>query len=209
MNNYKYGIVCAMPEETLKIVDTYNLKPVKTYYDLKLYNNDNIILIQSGIGKTASAFATMKLLSMFSPSHIINIGLCGAVDNNLSIGDTFLIDDVYQADAYIPFEVENFMQHINVNLFGEGRVHKTKSLATVDRFVNEINDSLGFNINADLVDMEGYSVAYVCRENMTPYTLIKSVSDFCNKESDTELFDNLTIAMNNGLSLLKQIINET
>ena len=200
MSNFKYGIISAMREETQKIKEALNLQSLKP----GIYYRDNICLIESGIGKTASAFATTRLIYNCEPEKIINIGLCGAVDNDLEIGETLFVSDVYQADAYKPFPgYEDFVAHIKPK---HPIKVKTARLATVDHFVDRIDDTLGFTLDADIVDMEGYSVAYVCRQFGIDCYLIKSVSDYCDHDSKTDLYTNLETAMNNSIAVLKEVV---
>jgi len=206
MSEFRYGIVSAMQEETEKIVKEFNLIHIPLQIP-NIYFNDDIVLIESGIGKTASAYATTHLINVWQPDHIINIGLCGGINPDLKIGDTFLVNDVHQADVYKPFEgYEDFVAHITLENSYCKVKSKSASLATVDKFVDRIDSSLGFELSADIVDMEGYSVAYVCQQYRKQCCLIKSICDMCNENSDTDLYDNLELAMNNGIKILKKII---
>ena len=197
----KTGIVCAMHEEVQKIVSALALKPSDAVLGYNTFANQHITLIESSIGKVASAIATAALIEEHQVEHIINIGLAGAL-SPIKAGQAFFISSVTQHDAFIPFE--NYQQDMYQRIdcthpHGE----PSATLTTGDQFItntSEISDK------ADMVDMEGFAVAYTAKRYQVQATLIKGISDDANDHSEQELFDNLNLAMDQTIELLKKVV---
>ena len=59
----------------------------------------NVVLVQSGIGKVASALATALLIQHFKPEAVINTGLAGGFDPELNVGDVVIGTEVRHHDV--------------------------------------------------------------------------------------------------------------
>ena len=77
-------------------------------------------------------------------------------------------------------------------------------LTTGDQF---ITNAVSINNGADMVDMEGFAIAYVANRYDIPITLIKGISDDANHNSKAELFQNLEMSMDQTIALLKTILD--
>jgi nucleoside phosphorylase len=198
----KIGIVCAMREEVEKIINAFNLTKIKSQLDYKIYQNNHITLIESSVGKVASTLATIILINKFNVDKLINIGLAGAI-KPIATGTAYFIKSVNQHDAFMPFDDYQQDMYQSINCTVPKQTDKTATLTTGDQF---ITDSSKINTNADMVDMEGFAVAYVANRYNIPITLIKGVSDNANNSSEAELFANLNNAMDKTIKLLKRII---
>jgi nucleoside phosphorylase len=204
MINYKYGIVCAMREESEKIIKALALSEL--YGTLfPTHSNENIVLIESQIGKVASTVATTHLINAYNPDSIINIGIAGSANTRYKFPNTYIISSVSQCDVFMPFEQyqEDMYQEINcfVPIPVKATSIQTATLATGDKFVEDVT-----NIDEDLVDMEGFAVAYVAKKYNKQVILIKSVSDNVDNVAQDIMFDNLNTAMDTSISVLKEII---
>jgi nucleoside phosphorylase len=198
----KIGIVCAMREEVEKIIIAFGLSKIESQLDYKIYQNNHIVLIESSIGKVASALATTILINKFNVEQLINIGLAGAI-KPINTGTAYFISSVNQHDALMPFDDYQQDMYQNINCTVPKQINQTATLTTGDQF---ITDSSKINTNADMVDMEGFAVAYVANRYNIPITLIKGISDNANNSSEAELFANLNNAMDKTVKLLKLII---
>jgi adenosylhomocysteine nucleosidase len=131
-------------------------------------------LVVTGLGKTAAAVATTRVLAGSDPARtlVVNIGTAGALRPGLEgihVPGTAVNHDM-NADAiralgYDPQEC----------LTVEGGDDTV--LASGDVFVTDpaVRDLLAKQ--AHLVDMEGYAVAYACRQMGATVRLVKHVSD--------------------------------
>ena len=131
-------------------------------------------VVVTGLGKTAAAVATTRALAGVDPARtlVVNIGTAGALRDGLEgihlPGTTVNHDmnaDAIRALGYDPeerLEVEG----------GDDTV-----LASGDVFVTDPAVRALLAAEAHLVDMEGYAVAYACRQMGVPVRLVKHVSD--------------------------------
>src|SRR5699024_1823340 len=62
-------------------------------------NDNEIILLKSGIGKVNAAMATTILLERFEPTHVINTGSAGGFSNKLEVGDIVIGKEVVHHDV--------------------------------------------------------------------------------------------------------------
>ena len=132
-------------------------------------------VVVTGIGKVAAATATTDaLLSRRDGSELVvfNIGTVGALHDGL--GGLFLPStvinhdmngDVIRALGYDPRDVLHVER-------GDGTV-----LASGDAFISDPETRRRLGERAQLVDMEGYAVAYACQRLGVPVRLVKHVSD--------------------------------
>jgi nucleoside phosphorylase len=198
----KIGIICAMSEEVDKIVTAFNLKKIDNNLGYKVYQNQQITLIESSIGKVASTLAASVLVNSENIDQLINIGLAGALKNT-PVGTAYFVSSVTQHDAFIPFEEYQQDMYQRINCLVPAHAKNTATLATGDQFIDNIEQ---VDSNADIVDMEGFAVAYVAKKHNLPITIIKGVSDDANSSSEAELFKNLNIAMDQTITLLRKVI---
>lgn len=130
-------------------------------------------LVLTGVGKTAAATAVTRALAQ-SPdiTEVVNVGTAGALRPGLTglhVPGTVLNHDLsagaLRALGLDPVDV--------LDVPGGDRT----VLASGDVFVADplVRDRLAER--ADLVDMEGYAVAWACRAFGVPVRLVKHVSD--------------------------------
>lgn len=98
----KIGLIAAVPEEINTLHHDLSFTDEVTYaertYYIGHYNNTEIILVYSRIGKVAASITTCALIEKFNADKIIFTGLAGAVTNKLNRGDIVLADTTYQHD---------------------------------------------------------------------------------------------------------------
>lgn len=158
-------IVTALKSEALPIIDFFNLLK-NDDLKFKIFVNDKITIIISGIGKINSAIAT-TYLSPQPNDKIINIGICGGT--NHKIGEIFQIKKIIDKSSNKVVHIKNIA---NLNA------------TTITCCDLPQNDPKKFKNT--LIDMESFgfyeaSCKFVEKENIQ---LIKIVSD---KISDTIL----------------------
>tara|TARA_E500000318_G_scaffold95595_1_gene95459 strand:+ start:1441 stop:1971 length:531 start_codon:yes stop_codon:yes gene_type:complete len=123
-----------------------------------------------GIGKVEAALNTYKLIKKHNPSRIINFGSCGNL-KNFKVGEILDIAQVYD-DFYgciVPEHKPIILKHTGFQLF------------TTDTFYDKENSYSKHYTNmikeCDVVDMEGYAIAKVCKQEKVPLSIYKWVSD--------------------------------
>ena len=152
----------------------------------RLFQNDGILLIISGIGKANAAMATAYICLKYKPSCICNLGAAGATHSGYDLGEICHIQKIVEPDRP---DLET----------GKPCVHKpdllagfnTTILATSDRAVLDPKERKAMSITADLIDMEGASVVQACRMFQIKCYLFKFVSDTPDHTLDQDIVDHI------------------
>jgi len=131
-------------------------------------------VVVTGLGKTAAAVATTRALADMdlSRTSVVNVGTAGALHDGvegLHLPGVVLNHDMNaEAIRALGYDPEERL----ILDGGDGTV-----LASGDVFVTDAAVRVALARRADLVDMEGYAVAYACRRMGVPVRLVKHVSD--------------------------------
>ena len=96
------GIIVAMDEEREEIQNFLEEIEIKQIYNLRFLmgtiGKRKCVVIKSGVGKVNAARATQILIDNFELDCIINVGVAGAVNYLLNIGDVVIAKHVVQHD---------------------------------------------------------------------------------------------------------------
>ena len=222
------GIVVAMDEEKAEIEKLISNKEIKKTNNLKFIigkiKDKNIVLIQCGVGKVNAARTTQKLIDKFNVTTIINVGVAGAINSNLKIGDVIIAKKVIQHDfditafghnkGYITDVGEGIESDKNllekVKEISQENSYKTKIgiIATGDIFCTDIKmkEKINNKFNADVVDMECGAIAQVSFLENIPFLAIRSVSDIPNGDNAKTFDENLKTASKIASEVLYNIL---
>lgn len=193
------GIIFAMQEELIELKKYLHINNEKKIYDLIFYeatlNNQNIILTESGIGKTNAARTTQILIDYYKPEAIFNIGVAGGIAKNLKVGDIIISTSLVQHDfditafdhpkGYIPnignnIPIDNKLLNTTKTIFDTNNIsYKEGLIASGDIFCTKESMATKINtqFNALCVEMEGASIAQTAYLSKTPCLVIRSISD--------------------------------
>lgn len=193
------GIIFAMQEELIELKNYLHINKEKKIYDLIFYeatlNNQNIILTESGIGKTNAARTTQILIDYYKPEAIFNIGVAGGIAKNLKVGDIIISTSLVQHDfditafdhpkGYIPnignnIPIDNKLLNTTKTILDTNNIsYKEGLIASGDIFCTKESMAIKINtkFNALCVEMEGASIAQTAHLSKTPCLVIKSISD--------------------------------
>lgn len=193
------GIIFAMQEELIELKNYFHINKEKKIYDLIFYeatlNNQNIILVESGIGKTNAARTTQILIDYYKPKAIFNIGVAGGIAKNLEVGDIIISTSLVQHDfditafdhpkGYIPnigntIPIDNNLLNTTKTILDTNNIsYKEGVIASGDIFCTKESMATKINtqFNALCVEMEGASIAQTAYLSKTPCLVIRSISD--------------------------------
>lgn len=170
-------IITAMGCEAKPLIDFFKLKKDNTIKKFQVFKNENITLMISGVGPIKSAIATTHLFSNFAPLEkdiIINLGVCGAKNRDFTLNEMVICNKIRNSITKRNFYPDMFFLHpfkeVSLETFGEPIFSD-------------------FNIESDIVDMEGasfFEAASLFFENHQIFT-IKIVSDFLNKVNEIDI----------------------
>ncbi len=144
-----------------------------------------------GVGKVASALATMQAILTYQPKQVILLGFGGAVDPSLEIGSALIATRVVQYDLDLrrfklawgdTFGPEGTVTKGTLDLFAPPLDGFAPAVfGTADRFLlrseREQHPELASELGIALADMEGYSVALASHLHQLPCSLLRVVSD--------------------------------
>ncbi len=160
-------IITALGVESENFISFYRLSRLKEF-KFPVYQNGDIVLIQTGIGKInieSRLKSISSLINGFERCQFINIGIAGGNPELVNIGDCFMINKINNAD-----DSETYYPDILVD-------HRMKeaSLVTVREPVTK-----GSEKYSGLVDMEASEIFRVCKELVPIHRMafIKIVSDY-------------------------------
>tara|TARA_B100000780_G_scaffold205236_1_gene145821 strand:+ start:217 stop:744 length:528 start_codon:yes stop_codon:yes gene_type:complete len=151
-----------------------------------------------GVGKINATYNTLKLIYAHKPKIIINYGSAGAINTKLK--GIIECTKFYQRDMdarSLDFEL------------GETPFDKTKeiiiskngySCGTGDNFLNKKPDMI-----VDVVDMEAYAIAKVCKLENIEFRCFKFISDNADKNANIDWNKNLAL----GAAAFSEAINSS
>lgn len=147
--------------------------------------------LRTGVGKVKSAFYLAEAINRAQPDLVVNVGTAGTVSHR--VGDIFVcrhfIDRDMQklTDLGMEYEIDSAgllaEKGYCLHWQGEGVCN------TGDTFLTELSD-----VQGDVVDMEAYAQALVCRAKEVPFISVKYVTDIIEQNSVKHWEDKLTDA---------------
>ena len=229
----RIGIIVAMQEELEEIkeyVEDINEKEIRhiTFIEGKV-EEKNVVLVQCGIGKVNAAMVTQALIDSYSIEYIVNIGVAGALNPMLNIGDVVIADKLIQhyfditafghSKGYITGvgdfiqtdeNLRNKLEKLNHNNKDNDYKIKLGIIASGDIFCTDIEmkNKIYSKFDADCVEMEGAAIAQVCYLNEIPFVVMRSISDSPNGKNAITFDKFLKIASKRIANLLVEFIKE-
>ncbi len=102
----KVAIISAMPEELKPVLDQILIISEEKFgipqkFILGKYKNLDLILCVGGIGKVNAAVSTTRLIEKYNPNVFIMIGVAGALNPDLKIGDIVIAKDAVYHDVNV------------------------------------------------------------------------------------------------------------
>ena len=138
----------------------------------------------TGVGKINATYNTIRLIYLHKPKIIINYGTAGAINSKLK--GIVECTKFYQRDMDV--------RGLDFEL-GETPFDKIKEIITSkdgyscgkgDSFVNKKID-----MEVDVVDMEAYAIAKVCKLENIEFKCFKYISDNADENADNDWGKNL------------------
>lgn len=136
-------------------------------------------IFQVGIGKINAASNLTEILWNEEPDIVVNFGSCGNL-KDYKVGEVIQVGTVHNNIDCRPFADFGVTPETNV-----GPIKLSSSgveLFTTDQIYDNSRSDyskkyLEMIEKCDIVDMEGYSLAYVCKQRNIPFVSFKWVSD--------------------------------
>ena len=225
------GVIGAMIEEVEILRDKMEIEDTKKIAGMEFYqgtlDGENVVLVQSGVGKVNAAACAQILVDHFGIDYLINSGVAGALNPDVTVGDIVISTDAVQHDVdatafgeepgVIPrmdisyFEADEKLvqlaQSVADELFEEISVFQGR-IASGDQFIANAEQKTKINENFApyAVEMEGAAIAHVAYLNEVPFVIIRSISDDASGEADVTYEDFLPLAAENASKMIEGMV---
>lgn len=219
------GIVGAMEEEIISLKNEVENFSVENIADIDFFIGNlfgkKIVLTKCGIGKVNAALCTTILINKFNVSKIVFIGVAGAVNKELKVGDIVISQDLIEHDFDTTIFGEEFGQ---IPRMKEWRFRADKNLIDLascvcnknnlnfvigrilsgDQFINSSEKVEWFRkqFAGDAVEMEGAALAHVCCLFNIPFVVIRSISDNADNSSHVDFKEFCLLAAENSKKII-------
>jgi len=201
----KIAIMGAMPEEVapiLKRLDSYTtIKYADNEYYESVYKGVELVVAYSKIGKVFSTLTASTMIQHFGCDLLLFSGVAGGINPKLKIGDLIVANKLSQHDlditafghpmGYVPggsvfVEADTKLIELSKEVANDlGKSVQEGIIATGDQFVHnqDVKDQIVKNFNADALEMEGGSVAVVCKSLNVPFFILRAISDTADTDA--------------------------
>lgn len=171
----KILLVYAIPEEKIEI----NIP------------NAEVIYVETGMGKVNASMRLMRAICEYHPDMVINAGSAGTL--NHKVGDIIVCNRFIDRDLR-KVTLDGVVSELEFDNDAIKRILSERELVygtcnTGDSFITQGND-----IEGDVIDMESFAEADVCREMGIPFFAVKYVTDIVGQNSSQEWFAKLADA---------------
>jgi adenosylhomocysteine nucleosidase len=159
-----------------------------------LVNHANVFF--TGVGKINAAMTVAKLVEKYKPKRIFNFGTAGGITTTGFVKCTQFVQrdmicmPLMENPGETPFETEH---RIVFDTNGA-------TCSTGDNFVT--NPDL--DIAADLVDMEAYAIAKICRSQNISFVCYKYITDNADNLAGTTWEEQVAKGESHYITILKQ-----
>ncbi|XPV69468.1 MAG: 5'-methylthioadenosine/adenosylhomocysteine nucleosidase [Halarcobacter sp.] len=201
----KLAIMGAMQEEIEPLLAHFeNVKVTEfaknKYYEVS-YNDLDIVIAYSKIGKVFASLTASTLIEKFGCDTLLFSGVAGGINSELKIGDLIIADKLCQHDlditafghphGFVPegavfIETSKELRDIAKEVAKENSLEVIEgTIATGDQFVHssERKEFIESTFKADALEMEGASVAVVCDALNVPFFILRAISDSADMDA--------------------------
>ena len=176
-----------------------------TFVSGRLYGKEAVLAV-CGPGKVNAALCTQSMILHYQPEWVLNLGVAGAGENGVGIGDMVIAEATVQHDVdtspigdpvgmvskinliEIPCDQGLRDQLVKAAATVQGmRVHQGV-IATGDQFIHDgaVRERIHTLFAAKAVEMEGGAVAQACYVHGVPCGVLRSISDQADGHSDMD-----------------------
>lgn len=201
------GIIGAMQIEIdnlIKLMTDINCENFShiNFFSGKINNIDCVVAL-CGPGKVNAAICTQIMIIKYNPKVIVNIGVAGALEKNIKIGDIVLANFVVQHDMDTSAigDARGFISGINLIKIPcsdalNAKINRAAAqlnekihigiIATGDQFISNKEKLLDIKntFKAIVCEMEAASIGHVCFANNVKFAALKVISDNADENSN-------------------------
>lgn len=223
------GIICAMEEELEEVLKIMKNTKKETGHNFNFFigtiNDVPCCAVKCEVGKVNSAICTQTLILIYKPKFILNVGVAGAIKENVNISDVVIGKNVVQHD----FDVSAFPGREKGEICGIDLVkipcskwltqkiiqsaEKIKGISihegtilTGDQFINSSEKLFELRKTFDGIacEMEAGSIGHVCYYNGVDFAIIRSISDRADNDSPVDFESFIKTSSRNSAAILNE-----
>lgn len=225
----RIAIIAAMEEEVAILKSRLASIRIETHsgFDFfvgKLAGGD-VILLQSGIGKVATASGATLLLNNYSVDLVINTGSAGGLDTALNIGDLVVSSEVFYHDADLTtfgyklgqmagcpatFTADPHYRQLALECIRAEKLSAVEGvIGSGDRFINgkqalaQIKTHFPHTI---AVEMEAAAIGHVCWMFNVPFVIVRAISDNGDDHSAIDFDEFLPLAAGQSSIIVEALV---
>ncbi len=149
------------------------------------WGKQNIVMVQSGVGKQRADDATLQVIDRFQPRVLISTGYAGAVQPELNVGDLVIADAILEAKEEVKYFPDQDWLGRAMNIpCPDGVKAIVGGLLTVNTVIHDSATKweLGKSYSVQAVEMETSAIARVAEEQGLPLLSVRVISDRLNQE---------------------------
>ena len=176
-----------------------------TFVSGRLFGQEAVLAV-CGPGKVNAALCAQSMILHYHPEWVLNLGVAGAGDTAVSIGDMVIASAAVQHDVDTspigdPVGMVSKINLIEIPCDAALRARLLKAassltdvkvcegvIATGDQFINDggVRARIHERFHAMAVEMEGGAVAQACFMHGVPCGVLRSISDQANGQSEMD-----------------------
>jgi adenosylhomocysteine nucleosidase len=126
-----------------------------------------VVAALAGIGMTAAAQCTTRMLEAVSPDHLVVVGIAGGIGSSVAVGDLIVPDlvmDLASGEKLCPAPLGGLPRH--------------GALASCDALLEGPEEVRSLEAQGVVaIDMETAAIAAVCERHGCPWSVFRAVSD--------------------------------
>ncbi|MCR5458217.1 MAG: 5'-methylthioadenosine/adenosylhomocysteine nucleosidase [Clostridiales bacterium] len=229
MEKVNYGIICALKLEAEGIISHIeNCKSTNLFgimYNFGTIGKKKVVVSICGMGKVNAAICAQTMIMTFTPDVIINVGVGGALDSTLKLGDIVISDRLVQhdvdtsylgdpigyisgtdktffdADKTVRDRLEKAIKELNYS-------YRIGTIASGDQFISskEAKDRIVKNFGGIVAEMEGAAVAHVCYVANVKFCILRSISDGADENSNMDFFSFTKMAADKSTNVILKLL---
>lgn len=220
-----------MPEELHELAAKLASRKTQRYGDRDYLTgtiaNQEVVLVESGIGKVAAGITAEHLITDFNVDLVLNSGSAGGIGAGLHVGDVVVATETAYHDVdvtafdyvygQLPQQPARFKADPTwVNRLmaaGErtGLTTRRGLIVSGDQFVAsraaivKIKDHFPDALSAE---MEGAAVGQVATSHQVPYVVVRAMSDTADEEASQSFDDFIVDAGRRSAAMLLQLLRD-
>ena len=187
-----------------------------TATEASLFQHPDVTTVVSGVGLTATAYATLKAIQQHKPDVLILAGVAGVYPHaELQIGDVVLVESEVEGDLGF-FTPEGFphLAHLPLDMAFERR-HTLPCPQLPDGFARAKSASLNAALapfvdtgEVEIENMEGAAFFHVCLQEGQRFVEIRAISNVVKLGHDDWDLTGSVRALTDGLYRLIEVLQQ-